>query len=245
MKQRRRTVLTEDEFLNPSLHRDTKSEDPPVFPADYDGWEAYTAWNISKGIDTFLGNFSVPDAPSQSPDMLYIFTGLQNIDWIPERDPNPDGFDILQPVLQFPGDNGLYWSIKSWYVTIDDGAINSNELQIASGDNVFGAMNQSLTRSTQWYVGSTVSSTQQTTSITVDRPRLAGQFWAYNTLECYGCIDCTTYPLQPSKFSELALYKSGELYEPEWRLNPKPNPNLKCHENITEITPTSQNIVFQ
>ena len=25
-----------------------------------------------------------------------------------------DGFDILQPVLQYPGDAGNYWSVKSW-----------------------------------------------------------------------------------------------------------------------------------
>lgn len=97
--------LTEEDTTTPST--------APVFPPDYDGWTAYTAWHSPSGIDQFLGNFSVPDAPANAPDQLYVFTGLQNFDWIPVRDPNPDGFDILQPVLQYPGDNGDYWSMKS------------------------------------------------------------------------------------------------------------------------------------
>jgi hypothetical protein len=34
--------------------------------------------------------------------VLYIFTGLQNFDWIPRHDPErqSSGFDIIQPVLQ-------------------------------------------------------------------------------------------------------------------------------------------------
>jgi len=100
-------------------------------PSDYDGWEAYTAYNDpqNKTFDSFLGYFSVPDKPKQtpqaipltpppfysplpsftasspsppSPQVLYIFTGLQNFDWIPRHDPERQsaGFDIIQPVLQ-------------------------------------------------------------------------------------------------------------------------------------------------
>lgn len=32
-------------------------------------------------------------------------------------DPEPSqAFDIIQPVLQYPGDSGNYWSVKSWCV---------------------------------------------------------------------------------------------------------------------------------
>jgi len=217
--------------------------DPPVFPADYDGWLAYTAWHDPTGIDAFLGKFSVPDAPAQYPDVMYIFTGLQNIDWIPIRDPNPDGFDIIQPVLQYPGDTGVGYSVKSWYVTEDDGAIASDEVILETGDYVFGNMTQ--TGTTEWYIGSTSGQTGANTNITVSRPRLAGQFWAYNTLECYGCIDCTTYPSKyPSHFTDLQLFKSGELLSPHWLLNPKPNPSLKCQETIDIFTPQAQVIIF-
>jgi hypothetical protein len=53
-------------------------------PFDYDGWLAYTVYNDTQGFDSFLGDFSVPDTPKDDPDILYIFTGLQNIDWIPK-----------------------------------------------------------------------------------------------------------------------------------------------------------------
>jgi hypothetical protein len=73
--------------------------------------------------------------------MAWGVVGRQNKDWVPKVDPESEGmgFDIIQPVLQYPGDSGLYWSVKSWYVTIDSGAIASTERKIASGDFVFGA----------------------------------------------------------------------------------------------------------
>ncbi len=85
-------------------------------PSDYDGWIAYTAFNVSSGISSFQGVFSVPDIPASTPHILYLFTGLQNKDWVPKVDPEVEGagFDIIQPVLQFPGDYGRYWSVKSW-----------------------------------------------------------------------------------------------------------------------------------
>lgn len=67
--------------------------------------------------DTFLcltspRKFLMQDGPSSRtdsnipsltfPKVLYIFTGLQNFDWIPRHDPErqSSGFDIIQPVLQ-------------------------------------------------------------------------------------------------------------------------------------------------
>jgi hypothetical protein len=72
-------------------------------PPDYDGWLQYAAWDDTAGTgpDAFLGSFSVPAVPIETPDVLYYFTALQNVDWIPKVDPMPQGaFDIIQPVLQ-------------------------------------------------------------------------------------------------------------------------------------------------
>lgn len=75
-----------------------------TLPADYNGWLQYTAFNLSAtaSFDSFLGRFSVPAAPVHPPQILYVFTGLQNKDWIPKVDPESAGagFDIIQPVLQ-------------------------------------------------------------------------------------------------------------------------------------------------
>lgn len=101
------------------------------------------------------------------------------------------------------------------------------------------------TGATTWFIGSTSVASGQSTTITVDKPRLALQPWAYNTLECYGCVDCTTYPTLPSKFTNLVLQSNGAEVEPTWLLNPKPNKSLKCHETIDIISEESQNIIFQ
>ena len=48
----------------------------------YDGWLAYTTYQYPDGVEKFLGYFSVPEAPQRTPQVLYIFTGLQNVDWV-------------------------------------------------------------------------------------------------------------------------------------------------------------------
>jgi len=238
-------LLTEDgASIIPIAPKVTRGDDP--FPPDYDGWEAYTAYNHpSAGINSFIGNFSVPDSPDSVPDILYIFTGLQNVDWIPMRDPEVPGFDIIQPVLQYPADMGDGWSVKSWYVTLDDGALYTEELPLADGDIIFGNMTQTDS-SGGWFIGSQSVQTGKSTNLNVSRPRLINQFWAYVTLECYGCVDCSTYPQNPSKFSGLSMSSKGQaITNPKFLLNPKPNPSLKCQETVDILSTTAQNIIFR
>src|SRR5690606_13416454 len=139
----------------------------------------------------FLGYFSVPDAPKEAPQVLYLFTGLQNVDWIPIIDPTPEVFDIIQPVLQYPGDYGDYWSVKSWYVTLSGDVLYSTEIQTKTGDNIFG--NMTMIGTDTWYIGGTSAASGETTSLNVNRPRLVHQPWAYNTAECYGCAGGCNY----------------------------------------------------
>jgi len=214
------------------------------FPSDYEGWLAYTAFNYSQSFDAFVGKFSVPDIPSAVPDVLYLFTGLQNIDWIPVVDPEPtDPFDIIQPVLQYPGDAGDYWSVKSWYVTLDTGTVASDEIQLTPGDVIFG--NMTRTGSDTWYVGSTSTMTAATTEVSVTHNRLVSQPWAYNTLECYGCSGCGTFPLNPIEFRELVLTANGTIVTPTWKINPKPSKLKQCNEIPVVNGPDSVDIDFQ
>jgi len=214
-------------------------------PPGYDGWTAYTAFKVPTSFDAYLGNFSVPDAPQNTPEMFFLFTGLQNEDWIPKVDPEPEtGFDIIQPVLQFPADAGNYFSVKSWYVTTDIGTVYSDEIVVDSGDNIFG--NMTRTGDTSWFIGSTVVSTGQTTSITVDHTRLLNQPWAYNTLEMYGAEDCSTYPTEPVLFSSLDLVYKGQSIPAEkvkWQINPKNQPVKFCNEK--PVLNTNGTVVIQ
>jgi len=213
------------------------------FPADYDGWLAFTSYNISDpGFGSFLGRFSVPNAPRSTPDVLYIFTGLQNVDWIPKVDPLPNTFDIIQPVLQYPaGSFSSSWGIRSWYVTLDIGTVYSHEISVDAGGSVFG--NMTKTGPNSWYIGSTSSTTGETTSITVTHNRLQFQPWAYNTLECYGCYDCYYEPTGSVHFGRLELADtSGKKLTPQWRARKSPNP--KCAEQAVVNADGSVDIYF-
>jgi hypothetical protein len=112
-------------------------------------------------------------------------------DWIPLHDPEPTiPFDIVQPVLQTPADSGDAWSVKSWYVTLDAGAIQTPEIVVQPGQVIFG--NMTLIADSTWFCGATVAG--MSTNFSYSDPRLKTQPWAYTTLECYGCQDCSTFP---------------------------------------------------
>jgi len=214
------------------------------FPPDYDGWLAYTAFNYPAGLDSFLGNFNVPATPVETPDVMYLFTGLQNIDWIPLHDPLPTGpFDIIQPVLQYPGDNGNYWSVKSWYVTLDVGYLVSAEIQLNPGDSVFG--NMTRVDPAGWYIGSTAPGGLTTSIVAEATDRLTVQPWAYNTLECYGCTDCGSYPVHsPELFTNLQLFAGATTVTPTWLVTPKAPNQLFCHEKAVVSSPAAVTINF-
>jgi len=210
-------------------------------PGQYDGWLAYTSYEAPTDFDSFLGYFSVPDEPQNDPEVLYLFTGLQNVNWIPIVDPEPDQFDIIQPVLQYPGDDGNYWSVKSWYVTLTDDVLYSNEIQVNTGDLIFG--NMSKTDSTTWYIGGTDNQSGQNTNLVVSRPILSTQPWSYNTAECYGCEGCSYEPIQPCQFSQLALEYNGQPVTPSWTAYTSPNPI--CDEVAHVKGPAAVYITFQ
>jgi hypothetical protein len=218
-------------------------DDP--FPSDYRGWLSYLAYNVSSHFDTFLSDFSVPDTPQTIPTMLYLFPGLQNFDWVPLVDPfsNSTGFDIIQPVLQFPADEGVEWSVKSWYVTTDSGALYSPEIVLQPGDTIFG--NMTRLNETGWFVGSTSQQLQQTTAITVNYPRLWPQRWSYLTLECYGCSSCTDYPVKPIHFSQISLTAAGAPSHATWKNTPKKPKFHFCNERSQVNNDGTVDILFQ
>jgi hypothetical protein len=207
-------------------------------PPDYDGWLAYTELMDAAGYTQFLGYFSVPQPPKSIPDILYIFTGVQNIDWIPKTDPEPTGpFDIVQPVLQSPADSGDSWSVKSWLVTLDEGAIQSPEIVVQPGQKIFG--NMTLVAPSTWYCGSYIGSPQgQVTSFTqTDTSRLGVQPWAYTTLECYGCGSCDSYPVDACEFTEMQIFKNGHPVLPlPWNITPKKPLATFCNETVRIVS---------
>jgi len=186
---------------------------------DVEGWHVYTKQNVGAGLNSFLGQWNVPDMPSSDDGQtLFMFTGLQNIDWVP---PNPgpnSAFDIIQPVLQYgPSEagGGSYWTLASWYVPlIGDSAIWSDLITVNPSDIIFG--NMTLTASSTWYINGLDTSINQKTDMSISRPRLKSQPWAYVTLEVYDLDECSDYPSQPVTFSKLQLFVNQKLQPFNW-----------------------------
>lgn len=201
--------------------------------AGYDGWTTYTAYNSSTPtFNAFTGYFSVPDNPAQDPEVLYVFTGLQNNNWIPIVTPEPPVFDIIQPVLQYPSTYGQGWSVRSWYVTLNAGALVSDEIFVGTGDNIFGNMTRLGPQ--EWIIVGQSSKTGQSTSLHSKNSRLTTQPWAYTTIECYGCNGCQTYPTQPVEFTKMVLINANHQSETAtWQNNPYVSQHRQCQESAT------------
>jgi len=207
----------------------------------YDGWLAYTTAKAPVDFDAFLGYFSVPQEPANYPSVLYLFTGLQDVNWIPIIDPQPSVFDIIQPVLQYPADSGDGWSVKSWYVTLTGDVLVTDEMAVNVGDSIFG--NMTRINETSWFIGGTDVQSGSTVSLSVNRNTLVTQPWAYCTAECYGCQDCTTEPANTIVFSKMQLSYRGKPVVPKWTTATTPNP--LCYEQATVNSPSSVTISFQ
>jgi len=224
-----------------------------------DGWQTWTSYQHPNNstFTTFNGNFTVPNAPSsfKRNEIVYIFTGLQNDNWIPNSGRafgSPQDFEIIQPVLQYGGASanggGEYWGVASWYVTVGSGAFWSTELKVNPGDSIYGVMEAK--GPTTWFINSVLASGQNS-SITITRPRLSNNPWAYCTLEVYNIAECINLPPSnsPSHFTNMILTDSNGPISPEWTSytedylgGPSQNP---CGADFTIIDPTAVDLVCQ
>lgn len=229
------------------LRTDPQPEDAPV-----DGWQVWTTYQNSDTFTVFNGFFTVPETPTSwgalDEGILYMFTGLQSDNWVPiANEPSaPPTFDIIQPVLQFGGGSsnggGKYWGIASWYVTLNNGALYSDLVRVQPGDNIYGGMK--MTDTTTWVINSTdATSGSQPTVLTVSRPRLASQPWAYLTLETYNIGSCSWFPPSGSsiEFSNLYLEDANGEVSPNWQVNQN---SAHCTADMTVNSPDNAVISF-
>eukprot|EP01100_Stratorugosa_tubuloviscum_P013622 TRINITY_DN692_c1_g1_i1.p1 TRINITY_DN692_c1_g1~~TRINITY_DN692_c1_g1_i1.p1 ORF type:complete len:343 (+),score=167.65 TRINITY_DN692_c1_g1_i1:57-1031(+) len=223
-----------------------KCDFPVVFPADgrptpqagfAPGWQVWTtARSTSNSFDGFYGLFTVPNEPkTYVGQTLFMFTGLQNEDWVPgpNSPPAPSDFEIIQPVLQYgpsAGGGGKYWSLASWYVTVNAGFLVSRLIKVYDGDTINGTM-QRLSDEV-YLINSTNTRTNQNTTLIANKSRLKTNPWAYCTLEVYGDVNnCDTYPSNPQFFTNLELYEGNVKITPSWQVHTTPSPI--CGEYIT------------
>jgi len=198
-------------------------------------------------LQVFLGCFSVPDAPATSNDQtLFMFTGLQNENWIPgpNSPPAPDDFEIIQPVLQWgssAGGGGPYWTLASWYVTVYNGFLISDLISVNAGDIIFG--NMTLIGPSTWFISGVPQSSGLPTSLTATKKNLKVNPWAYCTLEVYGDSgDCDEYPTQPNVYTKLQVSDNKKQIVPLWKKSITPQPI--CGETVSVESPSQVTIHF-
>jgi len=203
------------------------------------GWQVWTTYQsmAAGGVTQFLGYFSIPDDPANADDgqTLFMFTGLQNSNWIPgpNSPPAPEDFEIIQPVLQWgssAGGGGSYWTLASWYVTVYNGFLISDLINVNAGDTIFG--NMTLIGPSKWYISGVVQSSNQATTLTATKKDLKVNPWAYCTLEVYDDTgDCGDYPTQPQVYTKLLISEGSKRVTPKWQVNITPDPI--CNEHAT------------
>jgi len=212
------------------------------------GWQAWTTYQ-SPGLSfsKFLGFFNVPNVPQTYNDQtLFMFTGLQNENWIPgpNQPAPPADFEIIQPVLQYgpsAGGGGEYWSLASWYVTVDAGYLVSEFLQVTAGDEIWG--NMTLISPDTWFIEGLDMNSGISTNLTVTRPRLKTNPWAYCTLEVYDASgDCSEYPNNNNVYSKLQLFIGSKQMTANWQ--PLVTSQPICGEHSTVESPSHVSIHF-
>ena len=131
-------------------------------------------------------------------------------------------------------------------MTVNAGALFSEEIPVKAGDEIL--CNMTRLGDTKWSVAGTLKSNGKSTTQTADNERLRVQPWAYNTLECYGCSGCATYPQNPIMFKENKLYQQGQLITKikgsDWNINPKPAQHLECNERTSVDPVTGDTTIF-
>jgi len=220
-----------------------------------EGWQSWASFNTpnNETFTSFLGYFTTPNAPPAwakfDDAILYLFTGLQSDNWVPDYDvpvTPPSNFDIIQPVIQYGGGSenggGEYWGVASWYVTVDNTrSFWSDLIQLSAGEKVFGNMTQ--TGNTTWYIAGVTSDNQTALSITQDR--LVSQPWAYVTLEVYNVRSCDWFPTNTYEntvqFTQLSLTTVNGPITPSWNTF---NGENTCNTSIEVYSPSSMSIFW-
>jgi len=210
------------------------------------GWQVWTTFQhpSNASFTSFVGSFTVPTAPTQQDGAtVFIFFGLQSDNWVPiENEPSPpSSFDIIQPVLQFgpsSGGGGEDWNVASWYVTLDDSYLVTPMVKVNAGDSIAGNMTQ--TGPQTWFIGATMPNKAKA-NLSVTRPRLSSQPWAYNTLEAYSIDACADFPPTgaSSVFTKLALTDAHGSITPTWTLNQN---TQHCTAKVASSSPAAVTI---
>eukprot|EP01084_Bolivina_argentea_P133382 235392_1 len=244
------TVKTPSGIIETYDHCEHSMDQPSIMEeigATGSGWQVYTKMNSGPSSDVFLGDWKVPVVPTRNGQILYTFTGMQNIDWVPPEKEPSQPFDIIQPVMQYgrtPAGGGDYWGLASWYVTLKAGAYHSKVIKLEPGDTVFG--NMTRTGPETFFINGVDTRTNENATLTISKSLLSSQPWIYVTLEVYDVTSCDQYPKSgtPMPYTNLQLFESGRQSPITWTVGTNGQNPPVCGATIKVIDGTAVTITF-
>jgi len=210
------------------------------------GWQVYTYYVAQNNVSSFVGNWNVPDIPSDSSgQLLYVFTGLQNncggFGKCGHGLTNPVG--ILQPVMQYgdsPAGGGDFWGMASWYVGAF-GTANTQVSKVSPQDLLLG--NMTRLQGEEWEVDFTDVTNPHVAAATlrVSKPSTKFEPDCYVTMETYGVSSCKQYPKTSVMFVSMVIKELQAQITPKWV---RTNYSSACGETSVVVSPSAVTLVW-
>ncbi len=161
---------------------------PEEVPALGSGWITDAYWTNATGrpVTSFRTTWQVPPAPAtQGGQTIFLFNGIVN---------TGTNYGILQPVLQWGSSaagGGPYWTVASWYVTVDGHAFHTSLVRVNPGDTLVGVMTLTGQSGSQFSYNCEFAGVGGT-GLPVQN--IAELVWLNETLEAYSLNQCSDYP---------------------------------------------------
>jgi hypothetical protein len=160
-------------------------------PATYDGYIVYYTYEGSLPAGTSLSTqWTVPLAP--------IDTADQDIAFFNDIVTSAGGGNILQPVLDYNGEDANHWAIESENCCISGNDVQSTIVPVNAGDVILGTVTGTGCDSTgvcqAWTITTTDMTTGKSTTNNTTAPMGVPNGVSPGSLETYGVTACDMFP---------------------------------------------------
>lgn len=119
-----------------TIHSEVPAIPRTVTPPAGESWSVYAEWENTTGtpLSRFSTTLQVPPPPAKADAdaTIFLYSGIQT---------GAAECNVLQPVLQWgesAAGGGSYWSLVSWYVTVDGNAFHTRPQPVEAGKPLVG-----------------------------------------------------------------------------------------------------------
>ena len=204
----------------------------PLAP-EVNGWVENanaTTGSATESYGALVAMWTVPPHPSANDgQVLFFFPGLEDI---------YNAESILQPVMEWYGGQ---WSIVSWNCCIKGVATNSQSVNVAPGDRIYGSITSTCSPGTlscaTWNVLSLDMTTGESTILadTLSEGQIFN--WAFGgVLEPYSVVSCDDYPRDRRlSFKRITVFDENldPVLKPKWSIAVNKTVLPQCNYDVT------------